>query len=94
MLTPSGQEDIIDTGFESHSNIHYSSNGKVAYMVAGSSTAFPKVIKLNIAERQVTVLRESITVSIDTAYYSHPKEISWDTTDGEKSHGYYYAPKV
>ena len=63
-------------------------------MIAGSPTEFARIIKLEMDGKKVTVLRRSITVDIDTAYFSEPEEITWDTTHDTQAHGYYYAPKV
>jgi len=74
--------------------MHYSPNGKCAYMVAGSPSMFTKLIKLDVKSGATSVIRTSHTAGIDTAYYSIPTEVTWDTTQDAKAHGYYYPPQV
>jgi len=43
---------------------------------------------------QVTVLKESKSLSLDEGYFSIPEEeVKWKTTDNDMSYGYYYPPQ-
>ena len=66
-------------------------------MVAGSTSLFTVLIKLNVKTGKTTVVRTShpSTDDIDQGYLStNPKKVSWDTTLGAKAYGYYYPPQV
>lgn len=75
--------------------MHYSANGKYAYLVAGSPKTFTKLIKLDVETGSTTVIRASHSNEENfDAYYSIPEEVNWNTTYNAKAHGYYYPPKV
>lgn len=95
-LKPSGEPQEIkpDKNYKSFSKMHYSPNGKHAYMVAGSPSMFSELIKMDVKSGKTSVIRASHTAGIDTAFYSIPTEVTWDTTQGDKAHGYYYPPQV
>ncbi|KAL4238231.1 Esterase lipase thioesterase active site [Mactra antiquata] len=82
----------IKTGYSSHTYLNVGQNG-MAYCVAGSPTKFSCVIQVNIENGQVQVLRESKCTDIDEGNFSIAKEISWPTSEGDTSRGYFYAPK-
>ena len=95
-LKPSGEQNEIklDVDYKVFSKIHYSPNGHWAFLVAGSPSMFTRLIKLDVKSGTTSVIRTTHSADIDTAYYSIPKEVSWDTTGGAKAHGYYYPPQV
>ena len=98
-LKHSGEhQDIkLEKGYRPFAFLHYDPNGKHAYMVAGSTSLFTVLIKLNVKTGKTTVVRTShpSTDDIDQGYLStNPKKVSWDTTLGAKAHGYYYPPQV
>lgn len=95
-LKPSGEQcDIkLDVHYKVFSRMHYSPDGKCAFMVAGSPSMFTKLIKVDVKSGTTTVIRTTHSADIDAAYYSIPKERMWDTTDDAKAYGYYYPPQV
>ena len=95
-LKPSGEQREIkpDVEYTVFSKMHYSPNGQSAFLVAGSPRMFPKLIKLDVKSGTTSVIRTTHSADVDTAYYSIPKEQTWDTTDGAKAYGYYYPPQV
>lgn len=82
----------VDTGYDSHSFVNIGQNGLV-YCVAGSPTKFNCVVQINPENGQVKVLRQSKKTTLDTGYFSIAEEITWKTTEGQVSHGYFYPPK-
>ena len=42
---------------------------------------------------QVEVLRESKKTTLDSGYFSIAEEVTWSTTEGDISYGYFYPPK-
>ena len=96
LLKPSGEQGEIklDVDYKAFSKMHYCPNGKCAFLVAGSPRMFTKLIKLDVKSGTTTVIRATQSTDIDTAYFSTPKEMTWDTTDDDKCHGYYYPPQV
>ena len=96
-LKPSGEKRVItikEEDYKSFSNMHYSPDGKYAYLVAGGPQTFPKLIKVDVNSGKSSIIRESHSSTIDREYFSVPQERSWDTRDGAKAHGYYYPPQV
>lgn len=95
-LKPSGEQCAIklDVDYKVFSRMHYSPNGKCAFMVAGSPSMFTKLIKVDVKSGTTTVIRTTHSADIDATYYSIPKELTWDTTDDAKAYGYYYPPQV
>ncbi len=95
-LKPSGEqcEIKLDVDYKVFAKMNYSPDGKCAFLVAGSPRMFTKLIKLDVKSGTTSVIRATHTSDIDTAYYSVPKEVTWDTTDDAKAHGYYYPPQV
>ncbi|XP_052768576.1 uncharacterized peptidase YuxL-like isoform X2 [Mya arenaria] len=81
----------VKMDFINLSYVNMTGNGLV-YCVAGSPTQFHCVIQVDTQSDKVTVLRESKSLSVDKAYFSIPKEITWTTSGGEKAYGYFYPP--
>ncbi|MDE0041009.1 MAG: prolyl oligopeptidase family serine peptidase, partial [Candidatus Poribacteria bacterium] len=50
-------------------------------------------VELNLASREIKVLRHSSTLEIDTRYVSIPEPIEFPTKDGFTAHGFFYAPQ-
>ena len=95
-LKPSGEQGEIklDVDYKVFSKVHYSPNGKCAFLVAGSPSMFTKLIKVDVKSGTTSVIRATQSTDIDAAYFSIPKEMTWDTTDDAKCYGYYYPPQV
>ena len=95
-LKPSGEQGEIklDVDYKVFSKMHYSPNGKCAFLVAGSPSIVTKLIKLDVKSGTTAVIRATQSTDVDSAYFSIPKEMTWDTTDDDKCYGYYYPPQV
>lgn len=59
-------------------------------LVADSGTHYPSIVK--ISKKGVASVRDSNEAEIDQDLNSPAQPISWPTRDGQKSHGFYYAP--
>ncbi|ABA57660.1 Peptidase S9, prolyl oligopeptidase active site region [Nitrosococcus oceani ATCC 19707] len=64
-----------------------------AVFIAASPTEFPAVVQLDLATREVEVLRRASEMSIDSGYLSIPEAIQFPTTAGALSHAFFYPPK-
>ncbi|EDO44040.1 predicted protein [Nematostella vectensis] len=93
ILKTTGQLVPLDTGGNLHSHVHMSPDGKSTYLLVGSPTKFPTLIRMDMKTKAVTVLREAARVGVDPGYYSIPQEITYPTADNLVSHGYFYPPK-
>jgi dipeptidyl aminopeptidase/acylaminoacyl peptidase len=66
--------------------------GKVAF-VGGSPIKPAEAVVLDLATRQLQVLRRSTDVKIDPAYFSIPEAIEFPTENGLTAHAFFYAPR-
>ncbi|KAK3595972.1 hypothetical protein CHS0354_032487 [Potamilus streckersoni] len=82
----------VETGFKTHSHVSVVGDGTI-YCVAGSPTQFPCIIRVNSTSGKVDIIRESKSLELDKGYFSIPETISWNTTDDELAHGYFYPPQ-
>lgn len=60
---------------------------------AGSPTEPASVVRLDLATRQLTVLRRSSTLAVDAGYLSVPQGIEFPTENGLSAHALYYTPR-
>jgi dipeptidyl aminopeptidase/acylaminoacyl peptidase len=65
----------------------------LAVFIAGSPTEPPSIVRLDLATRQIEVLRRSSTVMVDAEYLSIPKAIEFPTENGLTAHAFFYAPR-
>jgi dipeptidyl aminopeptidase/acylaminoacyl peptidase len=75
----------------------YINNVRVApgqvFIIAGSATQPPALVKFDLSTHEVHVLRSSMKVTIDTAYFSIPQSIEFPTEGSLTAYAYYYPPK-
>ena len=65
----------------------------VAFFVGGSATTPSALIRLDLSTGKTEVLRSTLEVTVDTAYFSEAEPIEFPTDGGLTAHGFYYAPK-
>ncbi|ELT96587.1 hypothetical protein CAPTEDRAFT_219862 [Capitella teleta] len=82
----------VETGFSQHHHLAFNSDDWV-FCIAGSPARFPVILRCHLPSKQVEVLATSQALSINQSYISIPQFISWPTTEGQKSYGYYYPPQ-
>ncbi|MBX3071348.1 MAG: S9 family peptidase [Thermomicrobiales bacterium] len=67
-------------------------NGMALAIVASPREA-NTVVSLDLATRQVAILRHSIDIDIDRDYLSVPGAITYPTSDNQVAHGFFYPPQ-
>jgi dipeptidyl aminopeptidase/acylaminoacyl peptidase len=66
--------------------------GSTVVYVAGSATIPTQVVRLDLETGAADVLRASAQVPVDTAYFSVPESVEFETEGGLTAFGLYYAP--
>lgn len=89
--TKTGELAEINTDYTDISSVQVDSN-KVVFL-AGSTTEPNAIVKLDLNRNQISVLRKSSELKIDSGYISEPQTIAFPTTDGNIAYGFYYPPK-
>ncbi|CAF0732565.1 unnamed protein product [Didymodactylos carnosus] len=73
-------------------------NNNMVYFVGASATKPSEIVEFDLTSLKINVLRQSSNITIDKAYLSIPKAISFPTTipnntQKEIAYGFYYPPK-
>ena len=63
-----------------------------AVFIGGSETAPEAIVRIDLANRRVEVLRSASGASVDAAYISTAEAISYPTEGGMRAHAFFYAP--
>ncbi len=63
------------------------------FFVGGSPTSLREIVKLNLSDNKITVLKESTAVKVNSEYLSVPEAIEFPTENSLKAHAFYYSPK-
>lgn len=89
--TATGRFEPIDTPY---TDIRYLRAGSgQAVFVAGSPTEPLAVVRLDLADRKLTVLRRSTSIRVDPGYLSVPETIEFPTAVGQTAHAFFYRPR-
>jgi dipeptidyl aminopeptidase/acylaminoacyl peptidase len=86
-----GRLDPIDLPYQDVWRAHV--GGGQAVLGVGSPTEPASIIRLDLATRQVEVLKRSSEAQVDPAYLSIPQAIEFPTENGLTAHGFFYAPR-
>jgi dipeptidyl aminopeptidase/acylaminoacyl peptidase len=62
------------------------------YCIAGSPTEAPAVVELPLTGGEPAVLRRSVSVDVDPAYFSLPETVEYASEAGRTAYGFYYRP--
>ncbi len=89
--TATGRLEPIDTPFTDITSVR-AATGRAVFR-AGSPTTPAAVAQLDIATREIKVLRRSSEVAIDAGYLSIPQAIEFPTEDGLTAHAFLYLPR-
>ena len=63
-----------------------------AYLIAASTTSGTALLRLDLASKQVEIIRRASDISLDPAYVSMAQPIAFPTEAGLTAHGFYYPP--
>lgn len=89
--TQTKQLEVIETPYTEISSLHAAS-GRAAF-IAGSATEPTAIVQMDLATRQIEVLRRSSELEIDTGYLSMPQAIAFPTENGLTAYAIFYPPK-
>jgi dipeptidyl aminopeptidase/acylaminoacyl peptidase len=85
------QLEVIETPYTDISSLQATS-GRVVFM-AGSATEPTALVQMDLATRQIEVLRRSSELEIDTGYLSTPQAIAFPTENGLTAYAIFYPPQ-
>jgi dipeptidyl aminopeptidase/acylaminoacyl peptidase len=89
--TATGGLEKIETPYTSIEFVRAAS-GRAVFL--GASASEPtSVVQLDLAKRELEVLRRSSAITIDDRYLSKPLPIEFSTEHGLTAHAFFYAPK-
>ncbi|HEY7559675.1 MAG TPA: S9 family peptidase [Candidatus Binatia bacterium] len=81
----------IDLPFTAISQVRV--RGDQVFFIGASSTQTSSAVALDLATRDLEVLRSSRETAVDTAYLAEPRAIEFPTEGGLTAHGYFYPPR-
>jgi len=64
-----------------------------AFFIAGSATEPLALIEFDLSTEKVAVLRRTLEISIDPAYFSIAQPVEFPTDQGRTAHGFFYPPQ-
>jgi dipeptidyl aminopeptidase/acylaminoacyl peptidase len=83
--------NIIDLPFSAISQVRVADNH--VFFIGASSTQTASIVSLDLASRDLEVLRRSRETTIDTGYLAEARAIEFPTEGGLTAHGYFYQPR-
>jgi dipeptidyl aminopeptidase/acylaminoacyl peptidase len=89
--TTTGRLERIDTPYTDIGSMRAAPG--YAVFCAASATEPACVVRLDLATRQLDVLRRSSTLNLDPGYLSAPQAIVFPTEGGRTAHAFYYPPR-
>ncbi len=89
--TASGELEEIKTPYTSISSLR-ASPGRVVFL-GGSPTEPTSIVQLDLATRELKVMRRSSDITIDPGYVANPLPVEFPTENGLNAHAFFYAPK-
>ena len=81
----------IELPFSAISQVHAA--GDRVVFIGASSTEPTSIASLNLATRELEVLRRSRETVVDAGYLTSPRAVEFPTEGGLTSHGYFYPPR-
>jgi dipeptidyl aminopeptidase/acylaminoacyl peptidase len=67
--------------------------GDRVVFIGASSTESTSVVSLNLATKELEVLRRSRETAVDAGYLADPRAVEFPTEGGLTAHGYFYPPR-
>ena len=83
--------DTIELSFTTISQVRTASDRVVFIGASASETS--SIVSLNLATRNLEVLRRSRETAVDAGYLAEPQAIEFPTEDALTAHGYFYPPR-
>ena len=83
--------DDIELPFTAISQVH--AGGDRVVFIGASSTQPTSIASLNLATRELEVLRRSRETDVDAGYLTNPQAIEFPTEGGLTAHGHFYPPR-
>ncbi len=83
--------DDIELPFTAISQVH-ATDDRVVF-IGASSTEPTSIVSLNLATRELEVLRRSRERVVDAGYLTNPRAIEFPTEGGLTAHGHFYPPR-
>ena len=83
--------DDIELPFTAISQVRVA--GDRVVFIGASSTEPTTIISLNLASKELEVLRRSREIAIDSGYLAEARAIEFPTEGGLTAHGYFYPPR-
>lgn len=80
----------VELPYTNFGSVHVA--GGQAAFVAASPTEFDSVVRIDLADKQIEVLRRSSEIEVDAGYLSLPELVEFPTENGRTAYAYYYAP--
>jgi dipeptidyl aminopeptidase/acylaminoacyl peptidase len=89
--TQTKQLEVIETLYTEISSLH-AANGHAVF-IAGSATEPTAVVQFDLTNRQISVLKRSSELEIDTGYLSRPQAIAFPTENNLTAYAFFYPPQ-
>jgi dipeptidyl aminopeptidase/acylaminoacyl peptidase len=89
--TATGAFETIETPYTLYEDPQVAP-GQVLFL-GGAPNEFPTLVRLDLATRQIEVLRRSSELAIDPGYISLPRAIEFPTDGGLTAHAFFYPPR-
>jgi dipeptidyl aminopeptidase/acylaminoacyl peptidase len=67
--------------------------GDRVVFIGASSTESTSIVSLNLATKELEVLRKSRETAVDAGYLADPRAVAFPTKGGLIAHGYFYPPR-
>ncbi len=80
----------LDLPYNAYLSVHVA-DGQAAF-VAASPTAFDSVVRIDMVDNQVEILRRASEVKVETGYLSQPEMVEFPTEGDQTAFAYYYPP--
>ncbi|HEY9633349.1 MAG TPA: S9 family peptidase [Coleofasciculaceae cyanobacterium] len=84
------QIEVIEAPYTDVSSLHVA-NGRAVFM-AGSATEPTAIVQMDLATRQIEVLRQSSQLEVDTGYLSTPQALAFPTENNLTAYAIFYPP--
>ncbi len=89
--TQTKQLERIETPYTEITSIH-AANGQAVF-IAGSATEPTAIVQMNLTNGQISVMKRSSELEIDTGYLSTPQAIAFPTENNLTAYAFFYPPK-